>query len=106
MYKTPKDRQKNKADYSNLAESIKAVAHPKRLELVQLLHSNKNKALSVTAIAGAMNISQPEASKHLLLMKKNGILNCKKQKVSSIYFLNSENPVTMLLVNFLHQNNI
>jgi len=84
-----------------LAEELKTIAHPKRLQLIQLLGQKAAGKLSVTGIAGKLKISQPEASRHLLLMKNTGLLKSKKQKVNTYYFLNEDNDTINLLLNIL-----
>lgn len=54
------------------AECLKALAHPNRLQIVQLLLSGKQ--YTVNEIAEACSLSQPTTSDHLRLMKRCGFL--------------------------------
>jgi DNA-binding transcriptional ArsR family regulator len=54
------------------AECLRALAHPSRLQIVQLLLSGKQ--YSVSELAGACELSQPATSDHLRLMQRCGFL--------------------------------
>jgi len=54
------------------AECLKALAHPHRLQIVQLLLSGKQ--LSVNEIAEHCELNQPTTSDHLRLMHRCGFL--------------------------------
>lgn len=57
-----------------ISESLKAIAHPDRINILKLL-SQKNKVkLSVTEICNSLNLSQPETSRHLSILKNKEIL--------------------------------
>jgi len=54
------------------AECLKALAHPSRLQIVQLLLSGER--YSVNELAEACELSQPATSDHLRLMQRCGFL--------------------------------
>ncbi len=54
------------------ADCLKALAHPHRLEIVQLLLSGEK--YSVNDIAEACGLAQPTTSDHLRLMQRCGFL--------------------------------
>ncbi len=58
------------------AECLKTLAHPSRLQIVQLLLSGKQ--YSVNDIAGACELSQPATSDHLRLMQRCGFLSSQR----------------------------
>ncbi len=58
------------------AECLKALAHPHRLQIVQLLLSGKR--LSVNEIAQACELNQPTTSDHLRLMQRCGFLSSQR----------------------------
>jgi DNA-binding transcriptional ArsR family regulator len=54
------------------AECLRTLAHPVRLKMIQLMLSDAK--LSVSELAEACEISQPQASDHLRLMQRCGFL--------------------------------
>lgn len=58
------------------AECLKALAHPHRLQIVQLLLSGQR--LSVNDIAEHCELNQPTTSDHLRLMQRCGFLRSQK----------------------------
>lgn len=71
-----KDKQLDLTALKSAAECLKALAHPHRLLIVQLLLSGER--LSVNAIAEHCNLSQPSTSDHLRLMQRCGFLNSER----------------------------
>ena len=61
---------------SHAAECLKALAHPSRLQIVQLLLSGKQ--YSVNELAEACELNQPAASDHLRLMQRCGFLSSQR----------------------------
>ncbi len=66
-------------------ETLRAMAHPLRLAMVELLHSNKE--MSVTEVFTALDIQQAVASHHLRIMKNKNIVKVNRQGQNSIYSL-------------------
>ncbi|MBB5350492.1 ArsR family transcriptional regulator [Haloferula luteola] len=77
-----------------LVQVIKALAHPTRLEIVQLLASGTQ---SVGALQAHVGGDLSTVSKHLTLMRKAGWIRCEKQGQQVIYQLACE-----CLPTFLH----
>ncbi|MBQ20238.1 MAG: transcriptional regulator [Flavobacteriales bacterium] len=67
------------------SEMLKAIAHPIRLAIVQLLENDKR--MSVTAIHEALNIEQAVASHHLSILKSKGVLSVDREGKQCFYFL-------------------
>lgn len=65
------------------AECLKALAHPHRLQIVQLLLSGKQ--LSVNEIAEHCDLNQPTTSDHLRLMQRCGFLSSQKDGRTVFY---------------------
>ena len=61
---------------------IKALAHPVRLMMVELL---KEGELPFSRINGTFQFDKSTVSKHLLVLKEAGILNSRKSGVDAIY---------------------
>jgi len=68
-------------------ETLRALAHPLRLSIVDLLHEHKN--MSVTDIFTALDVQQAVASHHLRIMKNKNIVKVKRDGQNSIYSLSS-----------------
>ncbi len=65
------------------AECLRTLAHPQRLLIVQLLLSETS--YSVTELAEACGIPQPQASDHLRLMQRCGFLKAVREGRSVYY---------------------
>ncbi|MEL6862878.1 MAG: metalloregulator ArsR/SmtB family transcription factor [Bacteroidota bacterium] len=66
-------------------ETLRAIAHPIRLAIVELLHT-KNE-MSVTEVFTSLDIQQAVASHHLRIMKSKNIVKVSRQGQNSIYSL-------------------
>ena len=64
------------------AELLKALAHPKRLEIVQLL---RDQTLSVSEIQSMLDLPQANLSQHLQLLRESGVLSCEKKGKQIFY---------------------
>lgn len=69
------------------AECLKTLAHPNRLQLVQILMSGKR--ISVNDLADACGLSQPTTSEHLRLMQRCGFLSSQREG-RTVYYEISE----------------
>ena len=65
------------------AECLKTLAHPHRLQIVQLLLSGKE--LSVNEIAVECDLNQPTTSDHLRLMQRCGFLRSERSGRTVFY---------------------
>ena len=72
MSRTRKPKQLDIEALTLAAECLKALAHPHRLQIVQLLLTGKQ--LSVNEIAEHCELNQPTTSDHLRLMQRCGFL--------------------------------
>ena len=64
---------------------LKAVAHPLRIKIIQML--NENKELNVSAIYKNLNAEQSLISHHLINMRDKGILDIRRSGKNIYYFL-------------------
>ncbi len=64
---------------------LKAVAHPLRIKIIQML--NENKELNVSAIYRNLNAEQSLISHHLINMRDKGILDIRRNGKNIYYFL-------------------
>lgn len=69
----------------NASEMLKAIAHPMRIAIVDMLADDKS--LTVTEIHEALNIEQAVASHHLSILKNKGVLSCERCGKNSHYKL-------------------
>ena len=71
----------------NASETLKAIAHPARMVIVDLLHKHGN--MTVTEIYEQMEIEQAVASHHLRILKNKGVVSVSREGKNSIYSLTS-----------------
>ena len=79
------------------ASSLKAIAHPVRLAMIDLLKDGKR--LNVTQIYTELGLEQAVASQHLSILREKNILSSKRQGKHSYYFL--KHPSIVEVVNLL-----
>jgi DNA-binding transcriptional ArsR family regulator len=64
---------------------LKAVAHPLRIKIIQML--NDNRELNVSTIYKNLNAEQSLISHHLINMRDKGILDIRRSGKNIYYFL-------------------
>jgi DNA-binding transcriptional ArsR family regulator len=69
----------------NASEMLKAIAHPMRIAIVDMLANDKS--LTVTEIHETLNIEQAVASHHLSIMKNKGVLISERNGKNNHYKL-------------------
>lgn len=79
--------------YKIKADFLKVLAHPLRLQIIELLRKGEQK---VGAIAENLGIPQSSLSRHLLVLREAGILKS-KQKGTTIYYGIENNEIFQLL---------
>jgi DNA-binding transcriptional ArsR family regulator len=84
----------NKAKLEKAAYILKAVAHPIRLAIIQLLENEEH--MSVNEICETLASEQSLISHHLINMKLRGILKSNKEGLNMYYSL-KERDVTNLI---------
>ncbi len=84
----------NKEKYEKAAYILKAVAHPTRLAIIQLLDIQEN--LTVNEICETLNCEQSLISHHLINMKLRGILKSHKDGLN-VYYSLKQREITKLL---------
>ncbi|MDO9001061.1 MAG: metalloregulator ArsR/SmtB family transcription factor [Bacteroidota bacterium] len=72
-----------------VSEIIKALGHPVRIQILNLLSNKKNIKMSVKEIQERLGLTQPETSRHLIIMKNGSVIQYEKQGNSSHYFINA-----------------
>ncbi len=77
-----------------IAFILKTIAHPVRLQIVELLEFNEG--LSVSAISEKLKTEQSLTSHHLSNMKLKGILRSRKEGRKVIYSLKEKSVLQIL----------
>lgn len=77
----------------HVAEVMKAVAHPVRLQIIELL---ENREECVGDIVKALGGKQAITSQHLNMMRDKGVLSCRRDGAKVYYRIENHN-VTRLL---------
>lgn len=83
MNKKRSTKQLDIQSLTEAAECLKALAHPNRLQIVQLLMTGKR--YSVNEIAEACELTQPTTSDHLRLMQRCGFLTSQRDGRTVFY---------------------
>jgi len=83
----------NKVDFDiqhleNAANRLKAMAHPLRIAIIEIL--DQNGPLCVSDIFVKLDIEQASASHHLNILKNRNILKSERTGKNIIYSLNNE----------------
>lgn len=76
-----------------VAEVLKAVAHPVRLQIVELLEGGER---SVGDIVEALAASQAVVSQHLGLMKDKQVLQSRREGAKIFYSIKNANVIKLL----------
>lgn len=70
------------AQYTTLADFYKALAHPTRVRILELLKPGER---CVCEIFPALAMEQSNVSRHLAVLKKEGLLQSRKDGLNVIY---------------------
>lgn len=85
------DRQRKSIE--DLADVLKTISHPERIAIILFIGQCSHDTARVKEIYETLNLSQSNASRHLGLMKRHGIVN-RIQKNGDTYFsINLHNPI-------------
>ncbi len=76
-----------------VADVLKAVAHPVRLQIIELLEA---KEMCVGDIVTALGGKQAITSQQLNMMKDKGVLNCRRDGVKVYYRIENKNVIELL----------
>ncbi|MEM6263165.1 MAG: metalloregulator ArsR/SmtB family transcription factor [Bacteroidota bacterium] len=94
----PHTTKLEKSLLAKTANSLKAIAHPVRLAMIELLQDGKR--LNVTQIYETLGLEQAVASQHLSILKDKNILTSKREGKHTFYFLKHEcviDVITLIL---------
>ena len=82
------------SEIEKAANRLKAIAHPTRVLIIDLL--SEHKKLCVTDIYKALNLEQAVASNHLNILKEKGVLSSKRNGQKIVYSLKSKTLSTLM----------
>ncbi len=71
--------------YQARAELTKAMAHPIRLAIIDILDQKGPQC--VADLTALLPVGQPTVSKHLSILKAAGILHYRKEGLKAVYFI-------------------
>jgi ArsR family transcriptional regulator len=81
-------------EHKKKAQLFKALAHPIRLLIVEKLLENEQ---CVNDIRELVNVSQPNISQHLNILRYSGIVNFRQEGNLRCYFLNKPQNIKKIL---------
>lgn len=96
-----KAMRKKEYDLVLISESLKAMAHPDRINIITLLGQRKENKFSVNQICDRLKLNQPEVSRHLSILRNKGILLFERAGSHVYYSLNKNNFVFNCIENML-----
>ena len=88
-----------KIDYERNSHVLKALAHPIRLKILEVLLDNE---YCVNDVSRALNIPQSISSHHLTILKNNGIVHSHKQGARAYYIVKDD--LTKGIISILRKN--
>jgi len=83
----------NKEILEHAAEVLKALAHPIRLQIVELLQAGE---MCVGDIVKALGGKQAITSQQLNMMKAKGVLSCRRDGARVYYRIENRNVIKLL----------
>lgn len=86
----------------NAANMLKAIAHPMRIAILNLLEEGKK--LTVTEIRNHLKIEQSTTSHHLGILKNKGVLISKRDGKNTLYSLKHESLSEIIECLMKHSN--
>jgi ArsR family transcriptional regulator len=76
-----------------VAEVLKAVGHPARLQIIEILEKEE---LTVGRIEELLALPQAVVSRHLGLMRDKKVLDCRREGTSVYYRIANPNVISLL----------
>ena len=74
--------------FSLHAKLLKAIAHPRRLEIINLL---RDKELPVNSIHSMLDLPQANISQHLMILRDAGVVSTRRDGKQIFYFISHNN---------------
>lgn len=86
-------KQKITEGYRELAETLKSIAHPERIAILNLICSSRENRMTVKNIYESLSMEQPIVSRHLGILKRCGVLERESEGASTFYGLRRNNKM-------------
>jgi len=83
----------NEETAEHVAEVLKALAHPVRLQIVEMLEKGE---MCVSDIVEALHGKQAITSQQLNMMKDKGVLGCRREGARVYYHIENKNVIKLL----------
>ncbi|MCP4256400.1 MAG: helix-turn-helix transcriptional regulator [Planctomycetes bacterium] len=83
----------NEKTAEHVAEVLKAVAHPIRLQIVEMLEAGE---MCVSDIVEALHGKQAITSQQLNMMRDKGVLGCRRDGARVYYHIENKNVIKLL----------
>jgi DNA-binding transcriptional ArsR family regulator len=83
------------------ARTLRVLGHPARLQILSILSRTGGQGLPVKSIQQPLHTGQPETSKHLIVMRANGILKSEKRNGFTFYRISTELSCLSPLIRFI-----
>ena len=74
-----------KINYKDESDMLKALAHPVRLQIIQIITGLRENECCVTAIQKKLTMPQSTVSQHLQILRNRGIIEGNKKGVEVCY---------------------
>ena len=87
-------KQLDFAALTEAAECLKTLAHPSRLQIVQILMTGER--ISVNELAESCELSQPAMSDHLRLMQRCGFLSSERDGRTVFYRISEQHLLEIM----------
>jgi ArsR family transcriptional regulator, arsenate/arsenite/antimonite-responsive transcriptional repressor len=91
---------KEARELEELADKFKAIGHPERVAILNLLSTCNRTELTVKKIYETLKLDQPGTSRHLRIMQRSGILKRTREGVNTFYSI-CEDPQVECIKNAL-----
>ncbi len=89
----------NEKTAEHAAEVLKAIAHPIRVQIVELLQAGE---MCVGDIVEALGGKQAITSQQLNMMKAKGVLSCRREGAKVYYRIENKNVIKLLYCIYNH----
>lgn len=100
MAKTGHARGLARRTLLDAAETLKVLAHPARLKIVELLSKDD---YAVGELAEALDEAQNAVSQHLTLMYRSGMLTRRREGRTVYYRVKASNRLPLLILEAIHR---
>jgi ArsR family transcriptional regulator len=79
--------------YSKVAEYFKALSHPTRIKIIELLSKRE---MCVCQMMQALNLDQSHVSRHLMVLRANKMVKTRREGTIIYYSLTDENIINII----------